>query len=299
MKKISVKKIRDLNSVRAASGLVKIDGKFFVIADDDLSLAVFSLEPGSKDLFFPLSAGDLPTNHLERKKVKPDWEALVKVPPKYSPGEWLLVIPSGSKVNRQQGFYLSVQDLKFAKSINANQPVDFTEIYEKLGETFTELNIEGACFTDSGFLLFQRGNGKSNQSALIELDAQEVIDDIKNQRPVQASWCKSIKHYDLGLINDCPLSFTDAFNSQDTGVWFLAAAEKTDSTYEDGAFCGSVLGRIDDTGQFSERYELDCPTKPEGLWVEKESDGYRIYLVTDADDPEKVASLYTAVIAFC
>ena len=68
MKKLVLNPIRELDKIFGASGLVKIDDIFYVIADDDLSLGI--IEPNKEIIFIPLVSGTLPKNYKERKKVK-------------------------------------------------------------------------------------------------------------------------------------------------------------------------------------------------------------------------------------
>jgi hypothetical protein len=78
MKTINLQPILTLKNIFGASGLVKIDSVFYVIADDDLSLGI--IEEEKEIILVPLVTGVLPIEHKERKKVKPDWEALTKIP---------------------------------------------------------------------------------------------------------------------------------------------------------------------------------------------------------------------------
>ena len=76
--KIPLKKVRTLDldqayqngrpsHISAASGLVVDEKNFYVIADDELSLAIFPRD-GSLGKLTPLFSGTLPLKHKERKK---------------------------------------------------------------------------------------------------------------------------------------------------------------------------------------------------------------------------------------
>ena len=150
MQKVSLQFIRDLkisraqglHEIKAASGLVKIENTLYIIADDDLSLGILSLEPKGYESLIPLISGELPQNPAERKKIKPDWEAIVKVASPLPEQEGLLVIPSGSKANRQMGVFVKLNDLQDSENMKEPQYVDFTKIYEKLRKIFVDLNFE-------------------------------------------------------------------------------------------------------------------------------------------------------------
>ena len=92
--------------VSAASGLVRTGGHIYVAADDERELAVFPATgdaPGRLMRFLP---GELPADPEERKRDKPDVEALALLPAgPGSPGGALLALESGSKPNRRGGVW--------------------------------------------------------------------------------------------------------------------------------------------------------------------------------------------------
>ena len=280
---ISFKKMKDL-PIYAASGLIKCQENFYVIADDERSLYEFNLNESSFHEII-LQPGDLPLDHKERKKLKPDWESLVYLSEKIN-SEGILVVPSGSKPNRQTGSFVHLNE-----SIRQPIEIDFSKIYQKLQKNFDELNIEGAAMMASTLILLQRGNGKSGQNAKIDLDLAGVIEDIQTSRCISSDRILNIQTFDLGKIEGSNLSFTDAF-ALDPHLYFLAVCEETTSTYDDGPFKGALLGQMSTENKILTTWKLDCPFKPEGLWMEKLDDHYKVYLVTDADSREQVSSLF-------
>lgn len=288
MKKLELQPIRNLKNIFAASGLVKIDNTFYVIADDDFSIAL--IEEKREVALFPLIQGVLPKDHHERKKMKPDWEALTLVRENGLP-TGLLAVPSGSKPNRQTGSFMSLDVSRVAVA------VDFSQVYSSLQTAFPHLNIEGACFTQKYFQLFQRGNGPDAKNAVINLDLEGVLEDIRSTQVVAAHRVLGFKEYSLGEIAGIPLSFTDACFVNGNETWFLAVAEAGASTYDDGHFAGALLGVIDGSGSVKETFELNTENKPEGLDVEIGDQNERIiHIVTDADSSEIPAVLYRGVL---
>lgn len=265
--------------VSAASGLVKSGKDFFVIADDELSLFQFNIDEPTIMKSTPLKSGTLPSDAKERKKQKPDWEALVKLDE-----DILLAIPSGSTDHRMTGVLVHLNSQQTTS-------VDFSKLYSKLKESFSELNIEGACILNNRLKLFQRGNGLSGINAIIDLDFNGLSNDLREKTSLNPNYITAIKNHDLGQHSGFKLDFTDACTYKDN-IWYLAVAEASQSTYEDGQYHGAILGCLDSTGKELERYIIECAQKPEGLWVEAEGDRLNFYIVTDADDATISASIY-------
>src|SRR5215204_6417986 len=70
----------DRTYLSAASGLVRIGGFLYVIADDELHLGVFQSDPRIPGDTVRLFGGELPVAKEERKALKPDLEALMLIP---------------------------------------------------------------------------------------------------------------------------------------------------------------------------------------------------------------------------
>jgi hypothetical protein len=261
----------DSPRITAASGLVLVSGNFYCVSDDELGLIRIPqlLQGGLQRI--ELFEGSLPEDPKARKKLKPDLEAMVHLTETNS----ILCIPSGSKANRTRGALLDSR-LKVRE-------VRFEKIYRRLSEEVSDLNIEGAISLGSRLLLFQRGNGKSGQNAIINLALEDFLSDQPHDFEVT--------EVDLGEINGERLGFTDACMDQGS-IWFIAAAESSESTYEDGAFTGAILGRLDSKLRVQERLELEVPYKPEGLVV----DQARVFVVTDADDRSVNSRLFAGRI---
>ena len=297
MKKISLRVMRDLKieepaptGVKAASGLVKSGNDFYVIADDELSLFQFNFEGETHMNSVPLVSGTLSEDPKARKKQKPDWEALVKLE-LTDRQNVLLAIPSGSTENRMTGAFVK---LTLSNQVDKNQnvtQVDFSKVYASLLKTIPELNIEGACVFKNQLKLFQRGNGLSGINAVIDIDLAGFCHDLTNSLPIDAKHILAIHNYNLGHLNGYKLDFTDACALDDT-IWFLAVAEASQSTYDDGQYHGAILGCLDANGKETARYEIDCAAKPEGLWVEADGQRLSFYIVTDADSSTIFASIY-------
>jgi hypothetical protein len=268
---IQLKKIMELKQpfISAASGLVELEDKFFVIADDENFLGVYDLETLNGSAF-PIFHERLSENKALRKKQKSDFEALVLLPERKK----LLIVPSGSTANRERGAVMSASG-QFEKEIS------FHALYTDLRKYFSELNIEGGVVFDEDLWLFQRGNGQLNQNGIFVLNLNDLLLNKKltpKTIPIQ-----------LGALKDVSLSFTDATKA-DGNILFLAVAENTLSTYLDGAIVGSILGIMNRSGEILHTSPLVTDSKPEGISYNSLTKCF--HLVTDDDDRDVPSALY-------
>ena len=268
---IKLEKIFELTNpfISAASGLVVHANKIFVISDDENFLGIYDFETqtGLKSILFHEL---LPDDKLLRKKQKGDFEALIDLPLLKK----LLVVPSGSTQQRVRGALL-FENGDFAQEIN------FAPLYSLLAQQIEEINIEGGLTFQDELWLFQRGNGVGNKNALIVLN----LTDFLSQQPLQPR----VLAISLGLLNNVPLSFTDATKA-DGLILFLAVAEDSQSTYLDGTVVGSVLGLMNKSGEILETMVIETTSKPEGLSYNPLEKCF--YIVTDDDDSTRPASLF-------
>src|SRR5688572_31514101 len=89
----------------AASGVARRGDFVYVIGDDELGLGVFRLSKEAPGVLRPVLHGELSADREERKREKPDLEALTLLPPFADrPYGSLLGLGSGTKAQRQRGF---------------------------------------------------------------------------------------------------------------------------------------------------------------------------------------------------
>ncbi|MBC7693153.1 MAG: hypothetical protein H7222_15420 [Methylotenera sp.] len=277
----------------AGSGIVQVGTHLYVVADDELHLGVFSLNgpelPGTRlrvlEREFP---AELPADPTARKKIKPDLEVLTLL------NGGLLALPSGSKPNRTLGAWIRLTAPGEVDPAQTRRTVVCTPLYQKLLGEIPDLNIEGAAISGSVFRLFHRGNSKSGRNCTIDLDLTRLVQALKHDADLGESLLTSrtpIRDHSLGELRGVPLSFTDACAIADERTVFIAAAEATDSTYDDGQYVGAVVGLLGSDGNVQRTEELRCPFKPEGVWpVSGKPDTY--WLVTDADDVGRASELF-------
>ena len=258
MQKTILNTFCQISGIGAASGLFFISDSLFIISDNSTFLYQYDLlgEKLTKIALFENSQDTI------IKKNKPDFECITFKDNK------LYLFGSGSTTKREKriSYHLETKEIK-VKSLE--------KFYQKLKETTEfsddDLNLEGAFYTNEKWFFFQRGNGSESKNGIFMVDAH------KNIQFVSVS---------LPKIDGIEATFTDAILVENT-IYFLAAAEDTTSTYNDGEIAGSLFGSIDFETlkvQFTEIISRD--NKFEGITLYSNSIDKIEFLLCEDNDTE-------------
>ncbi len=270
--------------ISAASGLVKAHGNFYAVADDEHHLVRIPEDGTLPCQSYSIFSGTLPLEAQKRKKKKPDLEAITFLEPNSSlQNGALLLIPSGSEKNRTRGAlfpFVSPNQL-------AAEPreIDFSPLYSEIAKKIGPINIEGAVVTKSGIKLFNRGNGAGKNA---------VIDVGYTLSPLTFSLLHAT-FVDLGKEQNFPIAFTDASITGNGEIYFLAVAEATPSSYEDGRLLGAFIGKISTDNQIISLTRENFQMKPEGIYIDENGSKTRFYFVTDPDDSNIASQLLVGI----
>jgi hypothetical protein len=300
---ITLTKIRDLDvapavgadvaHLSAASGLLRAGSFLYVVADDELHLGVFRTTGRDPGELVRLFEGVLPSLKAERKKEKPDLEALMLLPQSTAyPHGAMLALGSGSTERRHRGAVIGVDAQGALRGTPAI--VDLSPLFSRLN-MFRELNIEGAVISGDEMRLFQRGSKGDNPNAIVRFSLLDVLAAISGQTGRTIAPL-AIQTLDLGGIDGIPYTFTDATSLPDGDVVFTAVAEDTADSYNDGPCAGAIIGVLDNESRVKRLLRLDVPLKVEGVDAHAQGDSINLLLVTDADDPSIPAGLFSATI---
>ena len=284
---------RGLPFLSAASGLVRVRDRLYVIADDEFHLGVFDVEGDRPVTLVRLLDGDLPASAKKRKALKPDFEALLLLPADdESPDGSLLALGSGSRPNRFVG---ALAPLDARGDVRGPaRAVDLRPLYADIFERFAKLNIEGAFVSGESLVLLQRGSG-ADASAAIRYDLAEVAAWLSGRRPGALRAC-SVRSVDLGAAGGVPFAFTDGAALAD-GAWvFSAVAEDRDDSYDDGPCVAAGVGVCGPDDVVRSFEPLEPLRKVEGIEASVVATTAFLRLVTDADDPGRAAELGTTQI---
>jgi hypothetical protein len=268
----------------AASGLVRVEDRLYVIADDEHQLGVFSAEGSEPGTLLTVLPGRLPDGTLERKAAKADLEALTRLPTMMEfPHGVLFALGSGSRPNREAGALIELDawGLASAPAIQVN----LHRLYSALRTRLPALNVEGAFTTAEHFCLLHRGNKRDSTNACIRLPLRTALDALAAGSPVLATPPLDVRTFDLGAIRGVPLCFTDGAALPDGRFVFTAVAEDTEDNYADGPCLGAAVGLVDADGRVCALEQLEQCHKIEGVAAQLDGGVIHLLLVTDPDDP--------------
>jgi hypothetical protein len=286
--------------VRAGSGLAWIGGTLAAIQDDAHFIALIDPATGlCRAVTLPAGEGGLRQFDDVRgnKPFKLDLEACAAVPEGRG-GETLVAFGSGSTPRRMQ--VLRVDGL--ADGEPRIRLRDASAFYARLAEAAefagSEMNIEGAAWRDGRLALLNRGNGAPSEDrgpvdAVCEVDWPALRAHLDDPAAHPAPSPESILQYDLGTIDGCRLTFTDAAAFGATLV-YTATAEASPNTVDDGPVAGSAVGVIGADGEARYAVLRDAAGAGFHAKVEGVARGPRprtLYVVVDRDDPDRPSEL--------
>lgn len=281
--------------VSAASGLVRYGDFLYVVADDENHMAVFPRKGSSPGHAVRLFEGALPDEHKARKKQKPDFEALTRLPPFgiFANGA-LLACGSGSKANRRRGALVGLAaDGDLAETPHT---IDMSFLMTPLESEFGKLNLEGVVVAGDELRVFQRGNKGQKRNAMVRFALAPFLMALAAGEAA-ALTPLSVHDIDLGYIAGVPLTFTDAAGLPNGDMAFSAVAENTDNAIDDGACGGAALGVLGGDGVLRWIEHTKDAHKIEGVDARLEDGVLHLLVVTDADDISIPAGLFAAAIS--
>jgi len=262
MKQFKIESLYQIIGIGSASGLVYKDNSLFIISDNSTFLYKYNVQ--EKELT-KIAIAENPQENIA-KKDKFDFESIALK------GNKLHILGSGSTSKREKRISYNLDTEKIIEK-------DLTKLYKQLKETSSisddELNIEGAFFNIDKWYLFQRGNGANSKNGIFILN-----DNLKDSGDIE------FIPIQLPTIKHIETSFTDAIMVEDK-IYFLATAEDTTSTYDDGEILGSIIGRIDcKTFKIDFTLQLSDSHKFEGLTLHEKSATEIAFLICQDNDSD-------------
>jgi hypothetical protein len=302
--------------VRAGSGCAIITipglGRHLAVVQDDANfIALVQLDGAGRSgpangrvrqLTLPAGAGGLRQFDSSRsnKAAKFDLESIASLTVDGAPA--LLCMGSGSTAARE-AFVLA----RFSATGEPTVEVFAAGAFFKgLAATRAfagdQMNIEGMVIdADSQGVervrFFNRGNGAGEaKDAIAEVPLAALLQHLRDPLLHAAPRPRQIHSVDLGTVDGTRLTFTDATRHPDGRTIFIAAAEASPNTYDDGVVKGCALGVLGDDGRVKQLVPIldeggrPLTDKVEGIAIDP-TDATRAFVVVDKDDPNAPAEL--------
>lgn len=254
--------------IGSASGLFFQNNLLYLISDN--SNLLYQYDIPSKNLSKTELSQVRPLENIP-KAYKPDFEAMT------INGNDLYLFGSGSTDKRNIAYKVNLASKK-------NDKLDMAELYDAM-QSFGQIdkanfNIEAVVNDRTDWYFFNRGNGPKGQNAIFTLSG-----DVFGQEYQMLH-----NEFTLPKINGAPASFTDAVKVKNK-LYFLAAAEKSNSTYHDGEVAGTLIGCIEiDSMEIDWTEVISTKNKFEGITLYAEDAKTLTFLLCEDTDSEVEAS---------
>jgi len=266
MEKFQLEVFLILMNLGAASGLVYTENKIYVVNDNSSYLYQYSFATEKTTKI------ELTTDAQENieKKNKPDFESITLA------NNQLYIFGSGSGAKRNQLF---TYHLKTGEIAERNIQLQHDSLQKKFGVSADDYNIEGVVYYNQKTYFFQRGNGPKAQNGIF----------IMNDATKEASY----HPIELPELKGVKATFTDAVLVENA-IYFLAAAEKSESTYLDGEVTGTIVGKLNpETLSIDYTQKISDTHKFEGITLyKKTSDSLEFLLCEDSDSEQEESKIY-------
>ncbi len=268
MEKFQLSLLFKIIGIGSASGLVFHHDSIYLISDSSTFLYEYQID--STQLNKIQLSKDAADNIV--KKLKPDFEAIAHN------ASYYFLFGSGSTENRTQMIQVD------AKSKEVVNTFDLSFLYSSM-QSFAQMeaddfNIEGVIYNQETWYFFNRGNGKNQRNVVFTVTGSNLEDDFRIMT----------NEYKLPKIKGVRASFTDAIILDDT-IYFLATAEKTESTYDDGEVVGSLIGSMNsETMKIKFTKKITDTQKFEGLTFYKRNKTEIEFLLCEDNDTEALES---------
>lgn len=264
-----------IKGIGSASGLFLKQNFLYVIGDNSVYLYEYDID--SKIVNNIQLLKDLPVLENIPKAAKPDFEVLCQY------NNTLYILGSGSTANRNLMLKFDLQTKQVSQH---NLSSLYAKIKQQCKIDDENLNIEGAVFNSDNWFLFNRGNGNAQKNGIIKIKGADLL----NARKTQFVPIVLLKD------NQQLVSFTDAVLHKNE-IYFIAAAEDTKSTYEDGEILGSYMGCINaETLELKFTKKISSTHKFEGITFYEQNEKHIEFLLCEDRDTDVLETVVYKVM---
>ncbi|UOK43897.1 MULTISPECIES: DUF6929 family protein [Flavobacterium] len=266
MHKFTLEILFQIVGIGSASGLIFNNNQLYIIGDNSNYLYEYAI--GTQELKrYPLAEN--PSENIP-KANKPDFEAVTEYDGK------LYVFGSGSTENRNKMVTLDSKSKEIIATSDLNDLNLAMQSFAGLPQN--DLNIEGAVYNGTEWFFFNRGNGASGKNIVFTVQGKNLTEEFNIIST----------EFKLPKIKGIRSSFTDAVLVKNK-IYFLATAENTTSTYNDGEVLGSFIGCIDlEKMKIDFTQKITDTIKLEGLTLYRETEKEITFLLCEDNDTSKL-----------
>jgi len=270
----------EIDGIGSASGLFLQEDLLYIIGDNSGYLNEYNIKTRKLQKIQILFDSSL--NQLENipKSLKSDFEILCHHDNK------LYILGSGSTPKRN----LMIEfDLKIQKFVQKDLTSTYTKLKAIAKIDDQNFNLEGAIFTGTEWMLFNRGNGIEAKNGIFKIQGADLA------KISQAQF----NYFKLPNINHVESSFTDAALVKNE-IFFIATAEDSQSTYADGEIMGSFIGSINlQSLKLTFSNKISGKHKFEGITLFSQTEHSTTFLLCeDRDTDELKTVIYKLAINF-
>jgi len=262
----------EIEGIGSASGLFASGDLLYIIGDNSAYLNAYHIKTRQLRKIQVLFNTGLKQLENIPKSIKPDFEILCHNNNK------LYILGSGSTPKRN----LMIEfDLTTQKVVQK----DLTKTYNLLKSIAKidnqNFNLEGAIFTGTEWLLFNRGNGIDAKNGIFKIHGADLADTHQIK----------FNSFKLPNIDHVESSFTDAVLVKNE-IFFTATAEDAKSTYADGEILGSFIGSIDlQTLKLTFSNKIPGKHKFEGITLLNQNERGTTFLLCEDRDTEELKTV--------
>ncbi len=264
MRKYNLIKYLKILGLSTVSALTYQNDVISLIADDSNVLYEYNTKYDELNKI-TLSEGEL--ENLS-KADKLDFESMV------DSDKSMYIFGSGSKPNREKAVYIN-KEKNTVETLNLNYLFDSMKSFAEISDS--DLNIEGAAYSNNEWYFFNRGNGPGNKNIIFTVQGNNLVDDFN----------LFFNEFELPKIDNVSTGFSDGIVIKNK-FYFLATAENSNSTYADGKIGGTLFGCINLKKMKLEYTQVISTTnKFEGIALYSLKGKNAVFLLGEDDDVQK------------
>jgi len=220
MKKFKLIKFLKIIGISTVSALTYQNDIVSLIADDSNILYEYNTK---SDQLTKITLSEGEFENLP-KKEKLDFESMIDTE------KSMYIFGSGSNSNREKAIYIN-KEKNTVETLNLNYLFDSMKSFAEIQDT--DLNIEGVVFANDEWYFLNRGNSPANKNLIFTVQGNNLVDDFN----------LFYNEFELPEINNIKTGFSDGIVIKNK-LYFLATAENSQSTNNDGKITGTLFGCI-------------------------------------------------------